>query len=69
MTTYIQTCQCGKRCYASRSDARQVSRRLGGHVDEYRCGDYWHCGHLPRAVIRGEVARSRLVVGRQRSMT
>ena len=47
----VGTCpDCGKRQYVTRKAARQVARR--GHLrssqglQAYRCGDYWHLGHI-----------------------
>ena len=40
---------CGKRCYASRGEAKRSGRRFaseGGHRGHryraYQCGDWWH---------------------------
>jgi hypothetical protein len=48
---------CGKRRYASRLLARAAGRVIDRTMSAYRCGDYWHLGHLPSAVRRG--ARTR----------
>lgn len=38
-----RTCAgCGKRCYATRADAKRAGRQIGGHARAYRCGDWWH---------------------------
>jgi hypothetical protein len=52
--------RCGKVSYLSRAAARK-GRRLpiyrGEHMSIYRCGDYYHLGHLSPDVIAGEVGR------------
>jgi hypothetical protein len=58
-TLAIGTCQrCGKRCYATRREAKRAARAL--HPDAplraYRCGTWWHVGHTPDWVRRGEDA-------------
>ena len=51
---------CGKWCYLTRKTARQAARRKhpGHHLSAYRCGKFWHLGHLPDDITRGEVDRS-----------
>jgi hypothetical protein len=46
---------CGKRCYLDRKSAKRQAkaRHPGEHLSEYRCGDYWHIGHTPPALIYG----------------
>lgn len=54
---------CGKLRYLSRKTAKQDAnryRKRTGRMDTYRCGDFWHLGHLPSRVRRGEIARSDL---------
>ncbi|MGP4114622.1 hypothetical protein ACTWP5_27400 [Streptomyces sp. 4N509B] len=54
---YVGTCPiCHKHQYRTRQDARRVGRSLyPGHVlRAYRCGEYWHFGHIPQDVRRGE---------------
>lgn len=56
-------CQCGKLRYLTRKAAKQDANRYRkqlGRMDTYRCGDFWHLGHLPGRVRRGEIARSEL---------
>lgn len=52
---------CGKRRWLSRADAKTIAKRLpqgkGIGLHPYRCGDFWHLGHLPRAVIAGALTR------------
>lgn len=47
--------ECGKVRYRSRKDARKVAREVypGTHLSPYRCGEFWHLGNLPRAIING----------------
>lgn len=54
---------CGKRSYLTRHAARQAKRlhsdRRGLSV--YRCSSgYWHIGHLPYLVRRGNATRGDL---------
>ncbi len=52
---------CGKVCYPSRKAAKIAGRRLNmgsEPLSAYRCGDYWHLGHLPYEVRRGVIARA-----------
>lgn len=50
---------CGKGRYLSRKEARQVMRRL--HLEQarpYQCPHsdvWWHIGHFPSRVKRGEI--------------
>lgn len=52
---------CGKKQWLSRADARTMAKRMpfgkGIGLHPYRCGDFWHLGHLPRAVIAGDITR------------
>lgn len=58
------TCPCGKLRYPSRRAAKDAARRMRGqgvagpHLNPYRCGDFWHLGNLPRAVVTGDVPRA-----------
>lgn len=57
---YIGTCTtCGKRCYVTKRAAKTAARALhpGDHLNAYRCGPWWHLGHLPRQVVTGDLAR------------
>lgn len=51
---------CGKRRYLTRKTARQYARRNhpGDHLSAYKCGDFWHLGHLPDDVTKLGIARS-----------
>lgn len=58
--------ECGKKRYTSRKIARKALRQMnsGGYdssgMNEYRCGEYWHVGHLPRRVVRGRRGRDQI---------
>lgn len=53
---------CGKVRYLSRKQARDAARRLrgSGHLNAYRCGEFWHLGHLPDPVRAGRWSRDDL---------
>jgi len=60
----------GKQMFASKRQARRAwrARHPGDHLNEFTCdGDngcgYWHYGHLPEDVRRGERPRSQLTKG------
>lgn len=56
----IKTCEtCGKKCYASRKIAKDSARAVhpSERMSVYRCGDYWHYGHMPNAVRFGVLPR------------
>jgi hypothetical protein len=56
---FAGTCPaCGKRCYVSRRHARAAARVIDPAMSAYRCGGYWHLGHLPEAVRRGRRTRT-----------
>lgn len=50
----------GKMRYPSRKHAKEAARRLhiGEKLNAYKCGDYWHLGHLPPAITDGRLPRS-----------
>lgn len=60
-------CGTGKKAYVTRAEARQVAVRIqkqdgGERMSAYKCNvdggcGYFHIGHLPRAVKRGEITR------------
>lgn len=59
----LGTCEvCGKRCYLTKQAARRArSRRFPGErMSVYRCGDFYHLGHLPGRVIAGDKPRSEI---------
>jgi predicted RNA-binding Zn-ribbon protein involved in translation (DUF1610 family) len=51
---------CGKRRYLTRKEARQASRRWhrGDRLSPYRCGQFWHLGHLPKDIKQLGIDRS-----------
>lgn len=54
---------CGKHRYYTKADAKHAIRAMKGRVgrlNAYRCGDYWHVGHLPADVVTGVIARTDL---------
>lgn len=59
--TWTGSCpDCGKRSFTTRKAAKKAARRIGDgdHMSAYRCGGYWHIGHLPTAIIRGHLTRT-----------
>lgn len=59
---------CGKRSYASKQAAKRAMKRLypEDRQSVYRCGDFYHFGHLPGVVRAGREARA-VVRERRRS--
>lgn len=62
---WFGTCaDCGKRCYPTKADAKAAARQLvhrkGGRLSVYQCGSYWHFGHLPTQIRRGDATRDDL---------
>lgn len=54
---------CGKWRWMTRKAAKTALRHhkaRKGRLHVYACGDFWHLGHPPRALIRGDVARDEL---------
>lgn len=59
-----------KRLYSTRRSARTVARQVDRTMRAYRCDTlpgYWHIGHIPREVARGEVSKEDWLTGRWRS--
>lgn len=57
----LGTCTvCGKQTYASRQTAKRAMKRLypEDRQSVYRCGDFYHFGHLPRVVRAGRESRA-----------
>lgn len=58
--------ECGKIAYPSKAAAKLAAKRTdhgGNGLDVYRCPHRdasWHCGHLPRAVVRGDISREHI---------
>lgn len=67
-TTWVTCAACGKRGYPSKRAAKALKRH---HADRdlsiYRCGDYWHVGHLAPRVKAGKESRTSLYSHRRRS--
>lgn len=60
--------ECGKRCYSTtRRDAKVAGRAVDRACRPYRCGDWWHFGHLPKVVLVGEYDRRRVRAMRGRA--
>lgn len=58
---------CGKLRFLTKAAAKRAASQLPhrqGRLNAYRCGDFWHIGHLPRAIARGLATRDDL--GRSR---
>jgi hypothetical protein len=54
---------CGKRRWLTKREARLVARRMTarvGRLHAYRCGEFWHLGHLPAVVVAGRLSRADL---------
>jgi hypothetical protein len=55
---------CGKVRYLTRRHAKQIARRISarrsGRLNAYRCGEFWHIGHLPNAVRHRDLARDEI---------
>lgn len=52
---------CGKVRFLTKGDAKKKIRRMRGRkgrLHAYPCGDFWHTGHVPTVLKRGEVARA-----------
>ena len=52
--------ECGKRCFITRKGARGYIRKSfpGRSFTIYRCGEYWHYGHISYEVKRGTKQRA-----------
>lgn len=65
MTAGTRCPDCDKVRYSSRKRARlamrQMTHRRPGSMNAYRCGEFWHIGHLPSEVRRGVIARDALI--------
>ena len=63
LTSWV-TCTCGKRGYGCKAVAKKRARQHEGDTKErmrqYRCqsSGLWHNGHLPAAVVRGDLTRA-----------
>lgn len=58
---YIGHCSlCGKRCFSTKRWAKNAAKTAhpGDHFNAYKCGTYWHYGHLPQRVKLGDLPRN-----------
>lgn len=67
----LGTCPtCGKTAHPSRKDAKAVRRQpgfKGQHFSVYQCeSGWWHIGHIPGPVLRGDMSRADLPPTRPR---
>lgn len=56
-------CDCNKVCYFDKKAAKLTIKRMKGRrgkLHPYRCGHYWHIGHSPTSLVRGQVSRADL---------
>lgn len=49
----------GKRCYLNKKEAKKAKRQhpRGHELSVYPCENWWHLGHLPKAIINGSASR------------
>jgi hypothetical protein len=55
--------ECGKLRFLTKAAAKRAASQLrhrDGRLNAYRCGEFWHIGHLPRAIARGLASRDDL---------
>lgn len=55
--------QHGKVNFTSRRAAMKTAKRWRnelGRMSAFRCGQFWHLGHLPQKVKQGEIGRDEL---------
>jgi hypothetical protein len=61
---------CGKQRYETKRDAKAHSRRIkgrrSGRLHPYKCGGYWHFGHMPARVTAGDKTRNQIQPRRNR---
>ena len=52
--------ECGKYSFTNRSLARRAARLVDRSMAAYRCphSEWWHVGHMPTAVRRGDIDRA-----------
>lgn len=54
---------CGKRRYLTKGSAKRAIRGFRGRegrMNAYRCGDFWHIGHMPEALRHGDITRDEI---------
>lgn len=62
---------CGKIRFLRKRDAKRVITRMKGRRDRvhaYQCHDtpeFWHIGHPPKALVRGDISRDDIVTRRR----
>ena len=65
----LSTCPtCGKRQFLKKAHAKAAARQMKGRTGRlhaYRCGQFWHLGHLPDVVRHGEASRDDITTPRQ----
>lgn len=71
---YYSICPtCGKRRYPTRGAAKDAARWIAEHPRPraYRavCGDWWHIGHLPVAVVTGLLGRAEIAAAARDRLT
>lgn len=62
----LATCAtCGKYAYTTKALAKRAHKESpsNGHPSYYRCGQYWHWGHLAEPVINGQATRDVVYAG------
>lgn len=64
VTQSVGTChECGKQSFVTRKAARAFMKAKNPtrgdyeYMTVYRCGEYWHYGHTPYEVARGQRQR------------
>jgi hypothetical protein len=52
----------GKRCYLNRREAKKALKQhtRRHEMSVYECGNWWHLGHLPKAVKTGRKTRDQI---------
>lgn len=51
---------CGKVRFLNRAGARTAAKQMRsriGRLNAYKCGEFWHLGHLPADVVAGDFSR------------
>jgi hypothetical protein len=67
----VTECTCGKVRYLTKADAKAAIRHMKGRegrLNAYRCASgFWHIGHLPALVRKGQISRSEIWPRRRRA--
>lgn len=56
-------CPCGKVRLLTKRDAKKVLRRMNGRkgrMHAYECRGFWHVGHVPNDLKKGDASRADL---------